>query len=354
MIFKNIRESDKIKNKEVEELNKLFNDNAVLKKGIDDNWEEEQSTQFIDEPSISSNIYFVDNDFYVTYGAENENDYSQLMSWNAVMSSIQAPWDEENNQYNFYLQGQRITEFVAFSVNPDEYNDKLDYDNFAIIMKDGGDDTFVDLDSGGNLDSTHVAMCPYFVKRSVRDSQSVDSEVSHSNRITPSYEIRTSSDNSFFNYSSELDAIDIDWDVGIISEPLGVFYPTLGLVLIFPELLGDYVDLKGAIDGASDKSLTSLNYTMMLMGYGVTKKTKTVIFSRLFNNEFNITTNPTQFKLIGGELFQDEYIEEELVTFPTKIGYYNDMNELLAVAHFSQPFKKNPEEEFIIISNIEE
>lgn len=357
MIFKKVEGNDIVKNKEVEVLNKLFDNSAILKKNT--GWNSDGVDAYSDEPSLTSNVRFVDDNFYVTYGADNENDYTEYLSWNSVMSSIQAPWDAENKQYDFFVQGQRVTEFIAVSVNPERFNDKLDYDNFAILMKGETGDGFTDLDSNGNADSTHAVFAPYFVKSSLGDSR-IDQDnqsVKHSNRITPAYDIRTSSDNSFFNYSEDLDAINIDWDVGTISDQLGVFYPSLGLILLFPELMSGSTalnTLKSTIDGASDKSLVSTNSTMMVMGYGVTKKTRTIVFSRFYNNEFNYTTNPTAFTLIGGEPRFDEYIDEEMVTFPTKIGYYNDMNELLAVAHFSQPFKKSPEEELIIISNIEE
>ena len=174
-------------------------------------------------------------------------------------------------------------------------------------------------------------------------------EVKHSNRITPAYDIRTSSDQSFFNYDSDLDSINVDWSVGTISDPVGVFYPNLGLFILFPEKMASYGDLS-----TLNTSENVLNRIMMLMGYGVTKKTRTIVFSRLFNNEFNKTTNPTAYSLIGGEPRVSEYIDVERLTFPTRIGYYNDQNELLAVAHFSQPFRKSPEDELIIISNIEE
>jgi len=354
MVFKKLQKGDIIENKEVEVLNKLFGDSAVLKK--DTGWGATQNHQFDDEPSLVSNVYFVNDDFYVTYGSENDLNYNEYLPWNMIMSSIQAPWDSEEKQYDFYVQGQRITEFIAISVSPDKFNDKLDFDNFAVVMEGQTDDTSTDLDGNGNPSTNQIVFAPYFIKSSASDSMFDEerSVVKHSNRITPAYDVRTSSDQSFFTFNENSDAIDIDWSVGDVSDQLGIFYPSLGLMLIFPELLGGLSNIKTTIDGASDKAETSLNSIMMVMGYGVTKKVRTVVFSRLYNHEFNHTSNPTAFSLIGGELKIEEYLDEEKVTYPTKIGYYNDQNELLAVANFSQPFKKSPENEMIIISNIEE
>lgn len=358
MIFKKIEGNDIIKNKEVEDLNKLFDNSAIIKKS-GTGWGSTGVDAYTEEPSLTSNVRFVGDNFYVTYGAENENDYTEYLSWNSVMSSIQAPWNAETKQYDYYVQGQRVSEFVAISVNPNRFNDKLDYDNFAVVMKGESGDLFTDLDVNGDADASHVVFAPYFVKSSAQDSMvdTQDQTVKHSNRITPAYDVRTSSNNAFFNYSSDLDSVHIDWNVGITSDQLGIFYPSLGLMLLFPELMSGstaLTALQTAINGATDKTLTSTNSIMMMMGYGVTKKTRTIVFSRFFNNEFNYTTNPTAFSLVGGRPRIDEYIDVEKITFPTKIGYYNDMNELLAVAHFSQPFKKSPEEELIVISNIEE
>lgn len=353
MVFKKLKEGDVQENREVEVLNKLFGDSAIIKK--DAGWTYTKNSDFTNDPSLVSNVYFVGDNFYVTFGSEDNSNYNEWLPWNAIMSSIQAPWDAENKRYDFYVQGQRITEFIAFSVNPDRYNDKIDFDNFAIVMKGETDDTFTDLDGSGNPTS-HVALAPYFVKSSVQDTlyDSSNEEIKHSNRITPAYDVRYTDDLTFLTYNSASESIDIDWSIGTVSEQVGVFYPTLGLMLVFPELLTDHPTLKDTIDGASNKALVSLQSTMMVMGYGVTKKTRTVVFSRLLNNEFNRTTNPTAFTLIGGEPELEEYIEREKITFPTKIGYYNDQNELLAVANFSQPYKKSPEEELTIISTIEE
>jgi len=356
MVFKKIEDRDIIRNKEVEVNNKLFGESAIIKKDNNE-WNYDESPEFEFEPSLKGELYFVDDSFYVTYGSDNINNYSEYLPWNMIMSSIQAPWDAENKQYNFYVQGERVSEMIAISINPDKFNDKVGFNNFAVIVHDD-DSGFVDLDGNGDLQLGHIAFAPYFVKSSLGDT-SIDEEnqrIKHSNRITPAYDVRTSDNPDFFNFNDDVESIHIDWDVGNISDQVGVFYPSLGLMLIFPELLtdGQFSSFKNTIDTSSNKALTSLNSIMMVMGYGVTKKVRTVVFTRLYNDEFNRTTNPTSFTLVGGEPRTEEYLEEEQMTFPTKIGYYNDQNELLAVANFSQPFKKSPEEEMIIISNIEE
>lgn len=340
MIFKEITDKEKIQRRQVDELTPIFNDDAELKK-TSSGWNYEKNSAFSEEPNVTASVYFVESSsFYVAYGSGSpDTDYEQYLTWNSLMSSVSAPWDRENKEYNFYLNDTKITEAVIVSFNPDNYKDTLDEDNFFLVMSGSTSDTaFTDKSGDTYSVSENLVLAPYYIKGSVNDT---NTNGESSSKISPSYELRTSDSDNFLTYDETIDSISIDWDEGTISDPMGVVYPEVGLIVLFPELF-NRPQVEDAIRTSGDKSLNALNSIMTVAGYARDRKEKTIVFSRLYNNEFNFTTNPSAFVGDGDNVrIRTELEKDNAKTYITQIGFYNRANECVAVGHLSKPVEKS-------------
>lgn len=69
-------------------------------------------------------------------------------------------------------------------------------------------------------------------------------------------------------------------------------------------------------------------------------------FTRVKNQEFNYTTNPSIIDSNGNIVFNTLINNPQ--TFPTAVGLYNDSNELLAVAKLSNPLPKDFTKELLL------
>ena len=340
MIFKDVTQKDKIQRRQVDELSEVFNDSAELKK-TNSGWNYTKNSAFTDEPNVTASVYFVESSsFYVAYGSGSpDTNYEQYLTWNSLMSSISAPWDRENQEYNFYLNNQKVTEAVAISFNPDNYKDTLDEDNFFVVMSGSTSDTAFSDKIGNNYDvSENLVLAPYYIKASVDDT---NNNGESSSKLSPSYELRTSDSNNFLSYDESIDSISIDWDQGNVSDPMGVVYPEVGLIVLFPELF-NRSGIENAIRSSGDKSLNALNSIMTIGAYAKNRKEKTIIFSRLYNDEFNFTTNPSAFVGDGEDVrIKTELEKDNAKTYITEIGFYNRQNECVAVGALSKPVEKS-------------
>lgn len=77
---------------------------------------------------------------------------------------------------------------------------------------------------------------------------------------------------------------------------------------------------------------------------------RNLYFCRLYNNEFNFTTNPTS-KQADGTLI--DTIQEVNSSYITTIGLYNDNDECLAVSKISPPVRKHSGNEHIFTVSLD-
>lgn len=77
---------------------------------------------------------------------------------------------------------------------------------------------------------------------------------------------------------------------------------------------------------------------------------RNLYFCRLFNDEFNYTSNPTS-KKSNGELL-DTFIEAPS-TYVTTVALYNNEDEILAVGKINPPVRKNVQKEHTFIVSID-
>ena len=82
-----------------------------------------------------------------------------------------------------------------------------------------------------------------------------------------------------------------------------------------------------------------------------TEVNSTVYFCRIFNNEFNYSSNPTYLK--DSQIVVKTTPQDLATSFITSVGLYSEDNQLLAVAKLSEPIKKTPENELIIRTRLD-
>ena len=144
-----------------------------------------------------------------------------------------------------------------------------------------------------------------------------------------------------------------------ISGSYGLLFPDLGVILLNPLALslssgnggiGLSIDtgngtsgnpnlssMYRAISGSAAKSFTLQSQETVSSRY---------FFTRVKNNEFNYTTNPSVIN-DSGSLLYDTLIDNPQ-TYMTTVGMYNDNNELVAVAKLSRPLIKDFTKEALI------
>jgi hypothetical protein len=144
-----------------------------------------------------------------------------------------------------------------------------------------------------------------------------------------------------------------------ISGSYGLLFPDLGVILLNPLALSlssgnggiglsintgngtsgnpNLASMYTAISGSGAKSFTLQSQETVSSRY---------FFTRVKNNEFNYTTNPSIIN-DSGSLLYDTLIDNPQ-TYMTTVGMYNDNNELVAVAKLSRPLIKDFTKEALI------
>ena len=142
----------------------------------------------------------------------------------------------------------------------------------------------------------------------------------------------------------------------------GLFYPDAGVIV----LNGKALDTSASFYTNRSPSTGSINQNNAYRlfnsisgamaynssSYAFEGRTSEVInssyyFVRLYNGEYNYTTNPS---FISGSLGEIRYISmiDDPSVYITTVGLYNDSAELLAVAKLSKPLQKSFEKEIVI------
>jgi hypothetical protein len=143
-----------------------------------------------------------------------------------------------------------------------------------------------------------------------------------------------------------------------ISGSYGLLFPDLGTIVLNPRALSAPTANGGIILNVSQSNGSPGNNAQTLYraisGSGassfVLQSQETVssryFFTRVKNNEFNYTTNPSIINDSGSLLYTT--LIDNPQTYVTTVGMYNDNNELLAVAKLSRPLVKDFTKESLI------
>ena len=140
------------------------------------------------------------------------------------------------------------------------------------------------------------------------------------------------------------------------SGSFGYVYPDAGFIILNADALDAAVADKGIALGTTitendeSKNPAKLQNALQLGGSFVVDAQEDIsskfYFIRVFNQEFNYTTNDS-FTANDGTLSFDSMIDNPQ-TYITTVGLYNDNQDLLAVAKLSQPLPKNFTKEALI------
>jgi len=133
----------------------------------------------------------------------------------------------------------------------------------------------------------------------------------------------------------------------------GLVFPDLGVIMVNPYAISQSINLfpTRSYDSNTGVSNTRL-YDAINLGAGFSLNsqetiTSDYIFVRARNSEFNYSENPTFISGSTGEVIYDDFINHPQ-TYLTTVGFYNDSNELLAVAKMSRPLIKDFTKEALI------
>ena len=143
-----------------------------------------------------------------------------------------------------------------------------------------------------------------------------------------------------------------------VSGSYGLVFPDLGTIILNPRALSAPTANGGILLNVSQTNGSNGNNSDTLYkaisGSGassfVLQSQETVssryFFTRVKNNEFNYTTNPSIINDSGSLLYTT--LIDNPQTYVTTVGMYNDNNELLAVAKLSRPLVKDFTKESLI------
>jgi hypothetical protein len=132
----------------------------------------------------------------------------------------------------------------------------------------------------------------------------------------------------------------------------GWFLPDIGTILLNPGAISESIGLVPNRSNNSDGLNYRLLFTALNKGKLFTMNSQETIssdyiFVRARNAEFNYSENPSFISGSTGEVIYNSFINNPQ-TFPTTIGLYNDVNELLAVAKLSRPLLKDFTKEALV------
>jgi hypothetical protein len=143
-----------------------------------------------------------------------------------------------------------------------------------------------------------------------------------------------------------------------VSGSYGILFPDLGTIILNPRALSAPTANGGIVLNVSQSNGSPGNNAETLFksisGTGaasfVLQSQETVssryFFTRVKNNEFNYTTNPSIINDSGSLLYTT--LIDNPQTYVTTVGMYNDNNELLAVAKLSRPLVKDFTKESLV------
>lgn len=132
----------------------------------------------------------------------------------------------------------------------------------------------------------------------------------------------------------------------------GLVFPDLGVIMVNPYAVSQSIQVAPSrsynSEGFNNRNLynaTSLGASFALNSQETI--TSDYIFVRARNSEFNYSENPTFISGSTGEVIYDNFINNPQ-TYITTVGFYNDSNELLAVAKMSRPLLKDFTKEALV------
>jgi hypothetical protein len=131
----------------------------------------------------------------------------------------------------------------------------------------------------------------------------------------------------------------------ISSGSYGLFLPDIATIILNPLALSQSINLQPSRSSDSDglnigRLFTAISGAASFQVNSEETVTSDFVFVRARNSEFNYSENPSFISGSTGDVIFSTFINSPQ-TFMTTVGFYNDTNDLLAVAKLSKPLTKD-------------
>jgi hypothetical protein len=132
----------------------------------------------------------------------------------------------------------------------------------------------------------------------------------------------------------------------------GLFLPDIATIILNPEALSASLELypsrSSDADGLNiDKIFTAVSGGASFQLNSEETVTSDYVFVRARNSEFNYSENPSFISGSTGDVLYSQFINSPQ-SYVTTVGFYNDTNDLVAVAKLSKPLTKDFTKEALI------
>jgi hypothetical protein len=221
---------------------------------------------------------------------------------------------------NFIFGTVTASDFWAISVDRARYKEHLLKGTFNLQLKNGS--TTINLTDNSGMVSTDTYL----------DCGRVYQIISGSNGVA-----NTSVNANGYSLSSG---------------SYGLFLPDIATIILNPLALSQSINLEPSRSSDSDGLNIGRLYTAIsgAASFQVNSEetvTSDFVFVRARNSEFNYSENPSFISGSTGDVIFSTFINSPQ-TFMTTVGFYNDTNDLLAVAKLSKPLTKDFTKEALI------
>jgi len=283
-------------------------------------------------PSIYSRVDVVKGDTsavpFFSYGSADKNDTDETELLYHKVKQLTRP-----DMSDFFIQeGNSIDRFDVIALSREFYKDQIDPDFFTV---------FINTES-----STPTTSTPPTFSR-VNDILALvpSSEVQQSKIGEKRYLYPNMSTSTYYTKSS--DSIDgnvvMDRELLDLSVPYGEVFVDAGIIVLFTEVI--------ELEYPNISTLSTLHFVAGIGGRSEIQLNSALYYLRLYNQEFNYTTNRSFYEDDNENIIKREF-REDPVTFITTVGLYNDSGELIAVGKLSKPIEKSFEKEAIIYAQL--
>jgi len=125
----------------------------------------------------------------------------------------------------------------------------------------------------------------------------------------------------------------------------GLFLPDIATIILNPLALSQSINLEPSRSSDSDglnigRLFTAISGAASFQVNSEETVTSDYVFVRARNSEFNYSENPSFISGSTGDVIFSTFINSPQ-TYMTTVGFYNDTNDLLAVAKLSKPLTKD-------------
>jgi len=264
--------------------------------------------------------------FAITYGNQVG---SGSANFNDLVPGV-SPTRTVYGQYRNLVYGSETAQFIfatvtasdfwAISVDRARYKEHLLKGTFNLQVKNGS--TTLNLTDNSGMVSTDTYLDCGRVYQIISGSNGVANTSVNANGYSPS------------------------------SGSYGLFLPDIATIILNPLALSQSINLEPSRSSDSDglninKLFTAVSGAASFQVNSEESVTSDFVFVRARNSEFNYSENPSFISGSTGDVIFSNFINSPQ-TYMTTVGFYNDTNELLAVAKLSKPLTKDFTKEALI------